>query len=146
MSQVQGYVDYDAFDMRKQVLNLIATTHPTPFAILALSIVHEYFSNNIQAHVQEHSTIVHSNPSQQQMNRSDGTSEIAEHSTVISSPDETRQVLTTPNQLINSNRTRKTRKSRKYPPKKKKFSQKYQLIQHQHRGIRTQSPPRRLLL
>ncbi|KAL0248763.1 hypothetical protein GEMRC1_003997 [Eukaryota sp. GEM-RC1] len=147
MSQVQGYVDYDAFEMRKQVLNLIATTHPIPFAILAVSIVHECFSNNIQAHVQEHSAIVHSTFLQQQMNRSAGTSEIAEHPTVVSSPDETRQVpLTMPNQLIDSNRTRKTRQSRKYPPKKKKFSQKYQILQHQHRGILTQSRPRPLLL
>ncbi|KAL0232578.1 hypothetical protein GEMRC1_011325 [Eukaryota sp. GEM-RC1] len=138
LSQVQGYVDYDAFNMRKQVLNLIATTHPIPFAILAVSIVHEYFSNNIQAHVQEHSAIVHSSP---------GTSEIAEHPTAILSPDETRQVpLTIPNQLMDSNLTRKTRQSRKYPPKKKKFSQKYQIIQHQHRGILTQSRPRPLLL
>ncbi|KAL0241108.1 hypothetical protein GEMRC1_006343 [Eukaryota sp. GEM-RC1] len=120
MSQVQGYVDYDAFEMRKQVLNLIGTTHPTPFAILAVSIVNECFSNSTQAH---------STP------------------TVISSPDETRQVpLTTPHQLIDSNRTRRTRKSRKYPPKKKKFSQKYQIIQHQHRGILTQSRPRPILL
>ncbi|KAL0246602.1 hypothetical protein GEMRC1_007814 [Eukaryota sp. GEM-RC1] len=147
MFQVQGYVDYDASEMRKQVLNLIASTHPIPFAILAVSIVHEYFSNNIQAHVQEHSTIVHSTPSHQQMNRSAGTSEIAEHPTVVSSPDETRQVpLTIPNQLIDSNRTRKTRQSRKYPPKKKKFSQKYQILKHQHRGILTQSRPRPILL
>ncbi|KAL0243080.1 hypothetical protein GEMRC1_005641 [Eukaryota sp. GEM-RC1] len=65
-------------------------------------------------------------------------------------PTETQQVpLTTPNQLLNSNRTRKrtsSRQSRKQPPKKKKFSQKSQIIQHQHRGILTQSRPRPLIL
>ncbi|KAL0246629.1 hypothetical protein GEMRC1_007840 [Eukaryota sp. GEM-RC1] len=126
MFQVQGYVDYDAVDMRKQVLNLIAFTHPTPFAILAVSIVNEYFSNNTQARVQKRRCMT----KETQRN----CQELLPINLLM---------------IIYSNGTRKRTSSpqfKQHPPKKKKFSQKYQILQHQHRGAPTQSRHRHLIL